>query len=218
VNINISQVIVITFNESMNHSAAESAITLTPSVPLTATWSGLSIQLTHTVKFTKSTNYTLVVDKKAKDLADNALDQVYTIFFRTEVAPPPPPPPITPLNVLGTTPNNGAKDVAITTNISIVFNKTVDKPTFKWSITPSFYASVLVLDRTVTIIPFSNLTYNTTYMLIIYKDTASKDGGKMPSNYVLTFTTAKEQTGPPRPRRRSRSHRCRCSGSRYSSP
>ena len=199
VNINISQMITISFNESMNHSAAESAITLTPSIPLTASWSGFTLQLTHTVKFTKSTNYTLVVDKKAKDLADNALDQVYTIFFRTEVAPPPPPPPITPLNVLGTIPNNGAKDVAITTNISIVFNKTVDKPTFKWSITPSFYASVLVLDRTVTIIPFSNLTYNTTYMLIIYKDTTSKDGGKMPSNYVLTFTTAKEQTGPPPP-------------------
>lgn len=198
-NVNISSSITITFNESMNHSATESAVSLSPSVTLTPSWTGSALVLSHTTRFTKSTNYTLIVSQAAKDLAGNPLDQVYTVIFMTEVAPPPPPPPPTPLMIMGTTPAYGATNVSVYINITVLFNLDVDKSSLKWSITPSAFATTIVVNKTLTFVPYTNLTYNTTYTLTIYKDTRSMTGGKMSYDYPLAFTTEKQKPGPAQP-------------------
>jgi hypothetical protein len=195
--VNISQNLVITFNESMNHSATEGAIALSPFVALTPSWTGNSLSLSHTTPFKKSTTYTLNVTQNAKDLAGNPLDKFYSFKFSTEVAPPPPPPPPTPLKVLGTTPIYGATNVSVKTSITILFDQDVDKNSLKWNIFPSLFATAIVVNKTVTLVPYTNLSYNASYTLTIFKDTKAKSGGKMDSDYMLTFTTEKETNGQP---------------------
>lgn len=80
--------IVITFSEAMDQVSTESAITFSPTVSNSMTWSGGNtvLTITPTTSFDSEENYTLTIDTTAEDSAGNGLDQSYTYPFFTDGA------------------------------------------------------------------------------------------------------------------------------------
>ncbi len=92
-NIPVRQTVRIVFNEPMNQSSTESAITIQPSVAPNFFWDDLGTVLSFTAQFQEGVTYTITVGTGAKDLSGNLLLSSFTFQFTTV-----PPSPVQPVD------------------------------------------------------------------------------------------------------------------------
>jgi len=87
-NVNLTPLVVITFSEPMDRATVEQAFSMTPNMDGTFSWSADSRIVTFTPSraLDPGTDYFVVVDTGARDLAGNALVQGTTLQFTTEAA------------------------------------------------------------------------------------------------------------------------------------
>lgn len=83
-NIPIDTDILISFSEEMDKSSVESAFSVIPAVSGKFTWSnGNTLRFIPEVTLEVNTDYTVLLNQKAKDLAGNSLENNYFFTFRT---------------------------------------------------------------------------------------------------------------------------------------
>ena len=95
VNISISSEIILTFDEPMNTSSVEDAITISPAITISSyNWNADNTTLTITPSgnLSYNTTYNVTVGIGAKYLSGNVLESPYSLEFITEVEKEPEPP------------------------------------------------------------------------------------------------------------------------------
>jgi len=96
-NVSMTQPVVILFSESMNPSATESAILISPTTSiLRIDWFSDYTSMYIYFVLRQDVIYTVTITTDAMDTAGNNLDHEFTFSFTTEVPPSPPPPPPPP--------------------------------------------------------------------------------------------------------------------------
>lgn len=128
-NVSRTTMIQILWNESMNQTSAEGAFFSSPSVSCAWSWSGNAQLCLPKSPLQLSTRYQVMMIPLAKDLAGNAMKDVYTLNFTTEKGVSLPSP-----YVLETSPTNGSLDVPTNSNIIIVFSEEMNRVTSQWAI------------------------------------------------------------------------------------
>ncbi len=94
VNVSITTTITITFNESMNVSSIDNAITISPNVQSSFSWNAdyTTLTITPSGNLSYNTTYNITVGIGAEDIAGNNLENPYSWEFTTEEEPTPLPP------------------------------------------------------------------------------------------------------------------------------
>jgi hypothetical protein len=83
--VKVTNKIVITFSEAMNHTSVEDAISISPSVEiLDYSWNGDKLTISFATDLEPGTDYTVTVGTEAEDEAGNTLAEPYTEQFSTE--------------------------------------------------------------------------------------------------------------------------------------
>jgi hypothetical protein len=83
--VRITDTLRITFNEPMNKSSVEGAISISPDMDIQSyTWDDNTLIITFTSDLEPGTNYTITIGTNAKDEVGNALEEPYTWSFDTE--------------------------------------------------------------------------------------------------------------------------------------
>jgi len=85
--VQVTTVITVTFDESMNTSSVEYAFSTDPLVTGTFSWDGDTMTFTPSADLAYSTMYEVTIGTGAEDLADNPLAEAYIWDFTTEVVP-----------------------------------------------------------------------------------------------------------------------------------
>jgi hypothetical protein len=79
----IDSVIMVTFNESMDHSSVYSAFRINPYVPGSFSWEGNTLVFTPNGNLAENTRYTITISKSIKDESGNTLSEDYSWEFET---------------------------------------------------------------------------------------------------------------------------------------
>jgi len=98
----------------------------------------------------------------------------------------------TPPTVILTSPADGATDVPVGTNIMVTFSEKIDQTTAVPSsvtITPSVSVTRAIDDSAVTLIPNSDLAYNTTFTVTVSTVIKDRAGNAMAQAFDFSFTT-----------------------------
>jgi hypothetical protein len=83
--VEVTNKVVITFSEEMNHTSVEDAVSISPSVEiLDYSWMGNKLTISFATDLEPGTDYTVSVGTDAEDEAGNALEEPYTEQFSTE--------------------------------------------------------------------------------------------------------------------------------------
>jgi hypothetical protein len=102
-------------------------------------------------------------------------------------------PPDTPI-IVSTSPSSNAKDVLLSSEISIVFSKSIQPDTVtNIKIEPyfekEFYFNAIYTSVNFDPISASGLSQNTTYSVVVPKTVKDKDGLSLEKEYKFTFKT-----------------------------
>jgi uncharacterized membrane protein/bacillopeptidase F (M6 metalloprotease family) len=83
--VKVTNKVVITFSEAMNHTSVEDAISISPSVEiLDYSWNGNKLTVSFATDLEPGTDYTVTVGTDAQDEAGNTIEEPYTEQFTTE--------------------------------------------------------------------------------------------------------------------------------------
>ena len=190
----INQKIAATFSTAMDAATFTTpTFTLkqgTTSVSGYVSYTGTTATFAPTVNLTPNTTYTATITTGAQDLAGNAMASKYVWSFKTGAAAV-----VTPPTVSSTDPANAATDVALNQKIAATFSKSMDVATITTATvtlmqgTSFVSGTVSYVGTTVTFIPSSSLTSNTTYTATITTGAQDLAGNALASNYVWSFKT-----------------------------
>jgi hypothetical protein len=90
INVSITTTITITFNESMDTSSVQSAITISPAIQISGySWNvdNTALTITPSGNLSYNTTYNVTIEIGAKDIAGNALENQDSWAFTTELQP-----------------------------------------------------------------------------------------------------------------------------------
>jgi methionine-rich copper-binding protein CopC len=181
----------------MNRSVTEKAISSSPSITGTYTWSAGDTILTldPNADLAQKTKYTMTIGKSAKSKAGVELGSNYQFSFETIAII------LIPPTVKSTSPAADSKDVPLDTKIAITFDKAMDKSATQAAISssPSILWSTAWSngDVTITLTPTAILQSNKTYTISIATTAKSADGASLASEYKFSFTTVYKDITPP---------------------
>jgi hypothetical protein len=200
VNVSISQVISVTFNEVVNSATINgSTFTVTGSggaVAGTIAYSGVTATFTPTAALTYNTTYTATITTGVTDVPGTSLAANYVWTFTT-ITPPP--------TVIATIPINGATGVPVNQVISAVFNEAMNcaslaSPATTFVVTGPgttvVAGTVGCAGNTATFTPTADLAVNTIYTATITTGAQDLAGTPLASNYVWTFRTVPGSAPP----------------------
>jgi hypothetical protein len=187
--------IVIQFSTLMDTASVEDALTISPEVALTPTWSGEVLTLTPAERLGEGVRYTIRVDDGARDSAGTPLSRAFTLTFRAI------------RSGLATTtvfPADGVEGIALTTSIALVFDRPLDPDTSNpdlFTIEPDVAGSLAVVpapgaagmrdrgERVLRFRPASALQPNTTYRITLNPGLTGTDGAALAAPIEWRFTT-----------------------------
>ncbi|HET9878695.1 MAG TPA: Ig-like domain-containing protein [Candidatus Limnocylindria bacterium] len=187
--------VTVVFSTLMDTVSVESALRLTPQVPVTLRWSGETLTVMPDGPMEPDTTYRLEIDTTATDLAGTALDEALELAFTTARAG---------LDVVTVVPADGVEGIAVTTSIAIVFDRPLDPASVdeeQLAITPELAGSLDVLplpgaaglaetgERLLRFTPSGPLPVNTTYEVALAPGLRSTGGGELTEPIAWTFTT-----------------------------
>ncbi|HET6745939.1 MAG TPA: Ig-like domain-containing protein [Candidatus Limnocylindria bacterium] len=187
--------IVLQFSTLMDTASVEEALTISPEVPLTPTWSGEALTLTPEERLAEGVRYTLRVDDGARDSAGTPLSRAFTLSFRAVRS-----------GLAATTlfPADGVEGIALTSPIALVFDRPLDPDTVnpeQFVIEPDITGSLSVVptpgaagmvesgERVLRLRPASPLQANTTYRISLAPGLTGTDGAALAAPIEWRFTT-----------------------------
>lgn len=181
----------ILFSEPMNKESAEGAVTT--DFGYFDSWNGDTLFLTPTELLQPSTEYQIIVQTDAKDLAGNNLAAPYGINFTTNSAQDSVPP-----TIVSTNPANGATDVPGAQNIEITFSEPMEVWNTQQAVTLSPEPDVVDFDwnGTTLIIQHTSFGSNTPVTVTISTGAMDLAGNHLAAQYSFSFTTAEDNTRP----------------------
>ena len=106
----------VVFSEAVDHKSAQTAFTLSPQVPGSFSWSGVSMVFTPSDRLPLQTSFSLRLRGKITDLAGNAMNGAGPYAFHTVGGP----------SIVATQPVDQAVDVALDTRIQLTFSTLMD--------------------------------------------------------------------------------------------
>jgi len=139
-----------------------------------------------------NTTYTVVITPAVTDLAGNALAALFTWSFTTSTSPIL---DITPPTVVSNVPLDGAIDIALLSNITVVFSEwmnplTITAANITLTKGTEVVACLVTYDGfTATLNPEEPLYPNATYVVTIAADVADLANNNLAATYVFSFIT-----------------------------
>lgn len=190
--VNLNRSIQVTFSEAMNRDMTEAAFSAGPSAGPDVTcafrWNSASTTLTCDPEggLDASSSYQVTVDTGARSSAGVSLPSDYSFAFQTGTEED-----TTAPFVVDTTPDDGASDVALNTDISVLFSEEMDQASAEGAFTASPAVDCSFNWNTAgdRLTCDTDLTANTTYTITI--DTSAEDtaGNALATTETFTFTT-----------------------------
>ncbi len=198
--------VAIAFSEAMNRSSVEAAFSLRDPVSIwtqangTFEWTPAGDATTYTpaANLLFGTDYAVVVNGSARDLAGRLLGGVFVSLFRTRAGPDQTPP-----HVVDAIPHDGDTEVARSVVLSITFDDPMDTANADNAITlapvpaPSSPPTVAVAgfvwtaaDHTVSFHPVSPLGWDVEYRVTVAAGARNQAGLSLAQTFSLTFHTA----------------------------
>lgn len=190
-NTNIS----ITFNQAMNESFTQTAISSSPTITGSFSWypgeATVKWDPDGVLKF--GTKYIVTITTNAKSKLGINLPNAYVFSFNTSQ----PAPDIYPPYVVSTSPANGSVNISVTTNITIQWNESMNQASADgaFSSSPAIICAWSWSGVNQTCTPGSLLKLNTKYTITIASTAKDLAGNYMKSAYTYSFTT--ESIGKP---------------------
>ena len=185
-NTNIS----ITFNQAMNVSYTQTAISSSPAITGTYSWNPdkTTIKWNPDKYLNFSTKYTITIATSAKSKLGINLPNAYVFSFNTSS----PPLDIYPPYVVSTSPTNGSINISLNSSITVQWNETMNQTSADsaFSSLPFIPCVMSWSNVNMTCTPTTNLQSSTNYTITI--TTAAKDlaGNAMLLPYTFSFKTA----------------------------
>lgn len=182
----------LTFSKAMNRVATESAITCSPSISPSFSWSNGDrvILITPSSNLVESTQHTITVGISAMSADGLNLESSYVFSFTTGSIVDSTPP-----TVVSTNPTNNAVNIDSTTQITITFSESMAIAITEdaLSISPGLITA-LAWDSTGSILTLSAALENgVTYSVTVSSNAQDFAGNKIVSEYSFTFTTKSEE-------------------------
>ncbi len=187
--IEVTDILTITFDEPMNHTSVENSITITPDVQISDySWDGNILTVTFSSDLEYDTEYNVTIGTGAKDSAGNALAAPYGWQFTTIQEPDTTLPTVGFVSLTGT-------DIEVTDTLTITFDEPMNHTSVENSITitPDIRISDYSWDGNTLAITFSsNLKPDTEYNVIIGTGARDSAGNALEGPYSWYFTTKAE--------------------------
>jgi methionine-rich copper-binding protein CopC len=193
--VTVSTDVNIEFSELVDAKSAESAFSISPSVPGKITWSGASMIFVHSYDQLKfNTEYTVSIANTVTDLAGNKMKDAYQFKFKTVESAP---------EVTGTTPRHKETGVKLDASISMTFSRpmSTDSVEGSFSISPNTNGGTFTWsngDQTVNYKPNKKFEPGTQYVIQLQSTAQDKGGVNLQDWFTFSFTTGSGSgTGPP---------------------
>jgi hypothetical protein len=187
--------IVLEFSTLMDTASVEAAMTISPALELTSTWSGEKLTLTPVERLLEGTRYEVALSQDARDSAGTPLALPYTLSFRAVRS-----------GLAATTqfPDDGTEGISVSTPIALVFDRDLDPGTLntdQFRIQPDVPGSLTVVappgaagmgqagTRVLRFEPSGPLQPNTTYAVTLQPGLTGTDGSALAAPISWRFTT-----------------------------
>jgi len=189
--------VLIRFSKLMNQTSAESAYTISPPTTGAFRWSAAEMTFDPVGNLSFSTNYTVSVDTRAKDLAGRPLSSNYTFRFTVMDRPPGPVPP----RVLSVEPKPGTLNVSVATKVKVVFSAPMERPSAEaaFRLSPATTGGITWQGETLVFAPSSNLSFETVYSVFVSRAAKDLNGSALEQEFLSSFTTHSKDYVPPQP-------------------
>jgi hypothetical protein len=187
--------IVLEFSTLMDTASVEAALTISPAVELTSTWSGEKLTLTPAEPLLEGTGYSVALSEAARDSAGTPLAQPYSLNFRAVRSG---------LAATIQFPEDGTEGISVSTPIALVFDRDLDPGTLntdRFTIQPDVPGSLNVVPapgaagmreagtRVLRYEPSGSLQPNTTYQVTLEPGLTGTDGSALAAPITWRFTT-----------------------------
>jgi hypothetical protein len=191
----LDQPIVLQFSTLMDTASVEQALSITPQVEMTPTWSGERLILTPAQPLSEGMRYALQLDATARDSAGTPLQTPYTLSFQAVRSG---------LAAEIKFPADGVEGISTATPIALVFNGALDAGTLdadRFSIEPDVPGALAVVAapgaagmlqseaRILRFQPSGPLAPNTTYRVTLDPGLTAADGSRLVAPITWRFTT-----------------------------
>lgn len=196
-NVPVNTNITATFSESMNEASVDAAFTVSQNgsnVAGDVTFDGNTATFNPDNNLNFVTSITATISTNAQDLAGNNLESNFSWSFTTEQESIPP-------EVDSNTPEDGASNVPVNTNITATFSEEMDQESVQEAFTVSQNGSavsgaITFSGNTATFNPNNNLDFGTSITATISTDARDLVGNKLESEFSWSFTTEQESVPP----------------------
>lgn len=171
----------VVFSEGVNHQSAQTAFTLSPQVPGSFSWSGVTMIFTPSDRLPLQTSFSLRLRGKITDLAGNAMNGAGPYAFHTVGGP----------SIVATQPADQAVDVALDARIQLTFSTLMDTASVQRAleIVPSAVADLRWAGQRLTIVPRPRLIPDQAYTLFLGAGAHDQAGTALNAPLRLSFRT-----------------------------
>jgi hypothetical protein len=191
----LDQPIVLRFSTLMDTASVEGALTITPHVDLTPTWSGEELTLAPGQPLAAATQYVVKVATTARDSAGTPLEAPYQLAFQSIRSS---------LQAETQFPADGTEGISVTAPIALVFDRALDPGSVRsddFRIQPDVAGTLSAVAepgaegmrqpgaRLLRFTPSAPLAANTTYRISLAPGLAAMDGSTLAAQVSWSFTT-----------------------------
>ena len=184
--VSVFNAVKLTFTAPVDTSTVRGAITITPAIPGSYSYSPAGsptvVTFTPAGRFAMNTTYTFTVSDSLKSLSGARLSQPAALYFTT-----------TPFQVTTTSPANGATGVAVKQTLQFTFSDILDTSTIRRSvvISPAIPLKFTLTDSSTSfsIAPATQYADNTSYLVVLSGGIHSTRGDSLPIDYGYVFST-----------------------------
>jgi hypothetical protein len=182
----------IAFDIPTDTKSVEDAITIYPPIDFVSIWSEgntiLTLKPLEALEY--NTTHTVVIGIGAMSALGFHLKERYKFSFTTEEKPDTEPP-----SIISTVPYSGETNVAIGTEIAVIFSEPMDKDAVEsaFHIYPSVEGELIWSNNTLTFFLADSLEYGVSYMVIIDAGARDLAGNNLEQSYSWEFTTKEAQ-------------------------
>ena len=171
----------IVFSEAVDHEAAQSAFTLSPRVPGSFSWSGVTMIFTPAARLPLETSFAVRLRGKVADTAGNVMSSAGPYAFHTVGGP----------GIVATQPADQATDVALDSPIQLTFSTLMDTASVQRALelVPSTDAHLLWAGQRLTIMPSSAWSPDQAYTLFVGAGAHDQAGTALSVPLRLSFRT-----------------------------
>jgi hypothetical protein len=187
--------IVLEFSTLMDTASVEAALTISPELEMTATWSGEQLTLAPVERLAEGTRYTVSLAEAARDSAGTPLERPYSLSFRAVRSG---------LAATIQFPADGSEGISVSSPIALVFDRDLATDTLdpdEFTIEPNISGSLATIvapgaagmrqpgTRVLRFQPSGVLEPNTTYRVTLEPGLTGTDASALAAPISWRFTT-----------------------------